>query len=325
MKKINKFLLLVVIMVFASILYSSISAKEVVFSYTPANQLSNLTENDTKPYFTTSKALIINEFETPNGLVMKRGELHNEKNITQSYNVSIKFGSKEFYLTLNVLPNKTWTYAILDGILILPSPSEGDAIIDPLHTSYYSLGNELSLGFVGNVSKMKIYFMDDKMPSIVYTSVDNKWFYDAKNRMLLIESDDGYFKNIILYFTKFSPRGTIIIEDTRNIEDLRHTIYKTENLLPELYEKVNELNVTFQNIGSEIKEIQNRTNNVITEKKELENRLEIEEISKKEFEEKITGKIVAPPFVFVFAIIGIIILLIIIIDFMILSKKGGKK
>ena len=251
-------------------------------------------------------------FTTKTGLELKIGEIYNpgeEKNVT----VKIKVGEKWKVFDILLRENDTWTYGLVNSLLIVPEHS--GLVIDPNETNYYKYNNQLKMLLKGSDGKVFVYAKE--RPTRVVADVSIHWSYDGKENLVIIELLSHSDHRITVDWTLYPlTSGVLYVEDKTELEELE---YK-ESLLEE---KLNRYLDLIESLSSHLKELLNITSNLKAEyNKTLEEKNRLDEESsmlsdkitevnntKTKLEEKLEGKTVISPLQAIF--LGLVLLIII--------------
>jgi len=262
----------------------------------------------------------VEEYETANGMTLTLGRVDNYGDEEKSVIIPIEFSGKTLYYNLTLEANRTWTYATINGILILPHTP---MIIDPAKTCYYQLGDQLLISIEKDyegVSEIQVYC---KEPGVIMAGTSVRWYYDYKSGSLVV-AGSNHFKEIMLYFSRFVPEGTVFLEDTRMIEELEYRAEKLELNFGTINTTILPLRELSGNLTSELEGLKSESENVTAEIEAIKEAIPLTNETMKLYEERISADIVLSPSGVVITIIITLVLIVIIIDALLLTKRVKK-
>jgi hypothetical protein len=256
-------------------------------------------------------------YETANGMDLTLGRVDNYGNGEKNVIVPIEFAGKTLYYNLTLEANMSWTYAAINGILILPHTP---MIIDPTKTCYYPSGDQLIISIEKDYNEMSEIEIYSKEPSIIMAGTPIRWYYDYNSGSLLI-AGYNHFNDITLYFSKFIPQGTVFIEDRKNAEELEYRAEKLEESFMTMNTTIIPLAESASNLTGELEAVKSTIRNTTIEIELINNTIPVTNSTIKAFEEKVSANVVLSPSGVVITIIIALILIVILIDALVLTKK----
>ena len=257
----------------------------------------------------------VKDYETANGMTLTLGRVDNYDEGEKSVIVPVSFDSKTLYYNLTLKANRTWTYAIINGMLILPHTP---MIIDPIKTCYYPSGEQLLISIekdYNEISEIQIY---SKEPGVIIAGTAIRWYYDYKSNSLVIAAQR--FKDVMIYFSKFIPEGTVFIEDRSNIEELKYRAEKIEANFKTMNTTALPLMESFESLTSEIEGLKLESENITAETEAIKKAMPLTNRTIDAFEDRVSANVVMSPSSVVITIIIALILITIIIDALILTR-----
>jgi hypothetical protein len=262
----------------------------------------------------------VKDYETSNGMTLTLGRVDNYGDEEKNVIIPIGFSGKTLYYNLTLEANRTWTYAAINGILILPHTP---MIINPTSTCYYRIGDQLLISIEKDyegVSEIQVYC---KEPGVIMAGTPVRWYYDYKSGSLVI-AGSNHFKEIMLYFSRFVPEGTVFLEDTRTVEELEYRAEKLELNFKTMNTTILPLRETLENMTGELEGLESESENVTAEIEAIKEAIPLTNETMKLYEERISADVVLSPSVGVITIIIALILIVIIIDALLLAKRVKK-
>jgi len=321
MFKAEKILLIVIlisIVVVGATGINSINSvnSNIILSSSLTNLSTNISEsiqNESNIY----PQINIRSYITANGMNLTIGEITNNEDNETTIEVPISFYGKDYLFNITISPRANWTYAIIDGILIVPKT---DVIIDEKTTSYYPSGKQLIIGLKpNNLKEIQIY--STKEPTMLSVAPSYSWSYNPENNFLTLKANRFYDK-IKIYFIDFEPSKTVFIEDRKRIEDMSYLIVKLINHLIETNKTYAMALADLNSKVNEFKKLEEKLNLTITERDSYQNEIPNVNQTNIELENKITANILLSPSHIILGVIVIIVLIVILIDeFLFVSKK----
>lgn len=269
--------------------------------------------------------IMTEEFETSNGMKLMLGTLTNYEAAEKTELVSIAIDDKILAFNVSLAPYSTWTYAHIDGVLIVPMQS---AIIDTYVTSYYPSGEELVVKINSSyLNELQIYTGSKGVPSIIIPKTSINWDYDAGRKIITLQSKNIIKDEIVFFWVGFSSNdGAIFIEDMQKIENLG---YRLNNMNREKININKDVALGEEKLGSaesESDELKLKTETITKEKQEIETNLTSSNMTVSKLENTVTGNVaVSPSIVIIWAIIAIILIILLIDVFFFKPKKGVEK
>jgi len=265
------------------------------------------------------------EFETANGMKINLGKLTNYEATEKTELVSIAIDNKILAFNVSLAPYSTWTYAHIDGVLIVPMQS---AIIDTYVTSYYPSGEELVVKINSSyLNELQIYTGSKGVPSLIIPKTSINWDYDAGRKIITLQSKNIIKDEIVFFWVGFSSKdGAIFIEDMQKIENLGYRLNSMGNERINLNKDVAIGEEKLNSVESELDELKLKTETITKEKQEVETNLTSSNMTVSKLENTVTGNVaVSPSIVIIWAIIAIILIILLLDVFLFKPKKGVEK
>ncbi len=264
--------------------------------------------------------ITVKEYETSNGMKLVLGRVDNYADDEKNIIVPVVFNDKTIYYNLTLPADRSWTYASVNGVLILP---QTPMVIDPTKTTYYHSGEQLLISIEKDyegTSTLQIY---SEAPSVIMAGTPVRWHYDYKSRSLII-SGSNHFSEIMLYFSAFNPSGTVFLEDRSNIEELAYRAEKLEQSIEGMNTTIVPLEDVVSSLASEIEELKAESSDVIEETAAIKKSIPLTNRTIDAYEQRIgSNAVVAPSGVVIGGIVALI-LIVVIIDALVLTKKVKK-
>ena len=255
------------------------------------------------------------EMATDNGLQLLLGHVSNNANFAVLAE-NITFGGKVIPIGVVIQPNSTWTYARINGILIVPKTP---AVIDTEKTSFYRTGKQLHVSFDAT-DEVDIYFKEHIAPQIVVADSSIKWGFE-EGRLNIMSSD--LMKEINVYWTN-DENSTVMILDKRKTESLEYKISMLVQEIPKLTEIVIKLRERNNDLKSVLFSLESRIKSLQGENDKMSATLMQANRSTSEMENRISGNVVLNQSAFAVAVIIAIISAMVLFDAIFLRKKGVK-
>lgn len=250
---------------------------------------------------------------TNNGLLISLGKVSNPLDFAVLVK-NMTFGGNTTELDVIVHPNSTWTYARLDGILIVPKTP---AIIDTERTSFYPTGRQLHVS-VDGTDEMDIYFKSSDVPRIVIADTNVNWKFD-NGRLNVISPE--IMKDIDVYWTD-SQEDTIFIPDRRKAESIGYRISKLVQDLPKMNEILVSLRSKNEELRNNVMSLDARIKSASSERDRLRDALAQSNRTAGQMESRLSANVTVSQSVFALAVIISIVSLMVLIDVVIPRKKG---
>jgi hypothetical protein len=262
----------------------------------------------------------VKEYETSNGMKLTLGRVDNYGDEEKNVIVPVFFNSKTIYYNLTLPADRSWTYATVNGVLILP---QTPMIIDPTKTTYYHSGEQLLISIekdYGVSSALQIYCDE---PSVIMAGTPVRWHYNYKSNSLLI-SGSNHFSEIMLYFSRFNPSGTVFLEDRSNVEELAYRAEHLEQSIEGMNTTIVPLEDVLNNLTTEIGDLEAERSSVTAETVAIKKSIPLTNRTIDAYEQRIgANAVVSPSFIVIGGIIALI-LIVVIIDALTLTKKVKK-
>lgn len=272
----------------------------------------------------------VETFETKTGMELEIGKVYNpgdERNVTIEIEVNNKL------VSFNVLlhKNDTWSYGLINGILIF-SPESG-LIIDADNTNYYKFNNQLKASLLGKGRFVYIY--SQKQPSRVVADVSTKWKYE--NNFVIIELASWSKHSVIVDWTRYPLySGILYVEDKTKLEELQYQekilnkkLSRYETLISSLESRLSELNNITASLKNLFSNLLSEKENLEKEKQEIDERINEVNATKIKLEEKLSGKTVISPLKAILLGLALLIIISYIVLFQLqriaLPKEPRKK
>lgn len=253
---------------------------------------------------------------TNNGLMISLGKVSNgldfavlAKNMT--------FGGDTIGLDIIIHPNSTWTYARLDGMLIVPKTP---AIIDTSVTSFYPTSRQLHVS-VDGTDEMDVYFKSATAPQIVLSDSNINWRFS--NNRLNIKSPD-IMRDVDVYWTDGSE-DIVIVPDRRKAESIEYRISKLMEDLPKMNEILIKLRSKNEELRQNVLSLEARIKSLGSERDSLKNALAQTNRTSQQIESRISANVAVGQSVFALAVIISIISMMVLVDTIVPRKKGEVK
>ncbi len=333
MKKLDKLtiigILTTIVLVFLINTHGSLAyTLSSIFTISPSSTSSNETPNITNItmekrdfYIYPSGNLDIGSYvgTTKTGLKLEMKNVYNPTNNTD-FVVDIFNGEKWAKFNITIDHNSTWSYALINGILVVPAHS--GLYFDSTNTNYYKFNKQLKVSTKGGDGVIYIY--TEEKPSRVVANVSIKWYYNDSTNVLVIKLLSNSNHTFVVDWTEYPVmQGTIFVEDRTGIEEMEYEksnlekeLEKYNKLLTELNNRLNYLENVTANLTSEYSDLTNKLNKLINEKTEIQNKITEYNKTKTMLEEKLKDKTIISPFKAAL----IVIFLIFLIGYMLLVQ-----
>ncbi len=255
------------------------------------------------------------EMATNNGLQLLLGHVSNSANFAVLVE-NITFDGKVIPIGVVIQSNSTWTYARINGILIVPKTP---AVIDTEKTSFYRTGKQLHASFDAT-DEVDIYFKEHIAPQIVVADSSIKWGFEEGR--LNIKSSN-LMKEIDVYWTS-DVNSTVMILDKRKTETLEYKISMLVQEIPKLTEMVIKLREKNNDLKSVLFSLESRIASLQNENDKMSSTLLQANRTASDMERKITGNVIVNQSAFALAVIIAIISAMVLFDAIFLRRKGAK-
>lgn len=255
------------------------------------------------------------EMATNNGLQLLLGHVSNSANFAVLVE-NITFDGKVIPIGVVIQSNSTWTYARINGILIVPKTP---AVIDTEKTSFYRTGKQLHASFDAT-DEVDIYFKEHIAPQIVVADSSIKWGFEEGR--LNIKSSN-LMKEIDVYWTS-DVNSTVMILDKRKTETLEYKISMLALEIPKLTEMVIKLREKNNDLKSVLFSLESRIASLQNENDKMSSTLLQANRTASDMERKITGNVIVNQSAFALAVIIAIISAMVLFDAIFLRRKGAK-
>lgn len=237
------------------------------------------------------------EIETSNGMILKSGSIRNIDNVSVKITANA-FGKK---LSAQILPNQTWNFAMLNGMVISSDSSQLNA--DPEKISYYEMNKWLKIGIKGDCKENTIFVYTDSAPTRISSTVNALWKYDYHDRLLTILLKSCSEHTITVDWTYYSiSKNVIYVEDMSRFEDYSNDVSVLNKEISYVKSSILALTTTLSSLETDSKTLLDSINKSITEKNSLAFSIEetekgIKEINKtnQELEMKISQNTILTP------------------------------
>ncbi|MBI2173351.1 MAG: hypothetical protein HYT73_04080 [Candidatus Aenigmarchaeota archaeon] len=250
---------------------------------------------------------------TNNGLTLSLGKVSNSLDFSILAK-NMTFAGNSLPIDMIIAPNSTWTYARLDGMLIIPKTP---AVIDAWKTSFYQSSRQLHISFDGT-DEVDIYFKSYGPPRIVISDANIRWSF--KDSVLNVKSTD-VMRDIDVYWLD-ETNDTVFVEDRRKIESLEYVLSRLAEELPKANELLVKLRIKNDGLRKALFSVESRLTAVASEKSMLNDAIVQANSTSTKMENMVSGNIVMSQSAFALAVIIAVISAMVLVDALTTRRKG---
>jgi hypothetical protein len=258
---------------------------------------------------------------TSNGVVLEIYKTTNINNSEKTFGVSVPMGTYSLEFKKIVPAGKTWSYAKMDGVTIIPS---GVSVFDKENTSLYSNSEQVFIKFLeSNTKSVDIYSKHNRAPSFIKADVDILWSFDAKKGLLHIESEEN-INDVSIYFIDFRPIGAVFIEDTKRAEIVSNELASIRDMFMNLNKTTTKMKEENKNLKDSSQSLIEQINAARKDRESASGKFEKVNNTTRFIENEVTSNVILSPSTAVISIMVAIVVLILCIDIIFFRERVKK-